>query len=227
MSDATDFERTPGGAMLMDGNRLRDEIVARPAGEIEACRLAVGVPGDGAGRRRQAEPDLRADEAQEGRGGRHACRRASSCPRRPRRPRSKPPSPRWPPTQRCTASCASSRCPAGSTPSRCSPCCPPEKDVDGLTERSMGRLVRGLPGHVGCTPLGVMRLLERYGVPIAGKRAVGRRPFDARRAAAGAAARPQGRRRHGHARPFAHAPTWSASAADGRHHRRRRRVRPG
>jgi methylenetetrahydrofolate dehydrogenase (NADP+)/methenyltetrahydrofolate cyclohydrolase len=48
---------------------------------------------------------------------------------------------------------------------------PPEKDVDGLTERSMGLLVRGLPGHVGCTPLGVMRLLERYGVPTAGKRA--------------------------------------------------------
>jgi methylenetetrahydrofolate dehydrogenase (NADP+)/methenyltetrahydrofolate cyclohydrolase len=45
------------------------------------------------------------------------------------------------------------------------------KDVDGLTERSMGRLVRGLPGHVGCTPLGVMRLLERYGVATAGKRA--------------------------------------------------------
>jgi methylenetetrahydrofolate dehydrogenase (NADP+)/methenyltetrahydrofolate cyclohydrolase len=48
----------------------------------------------------------------------------------------------------------------------------PEKDVDGLTERSMGRLVRGLPGHVPCTPLGVMRLLERYEVPIAGRRAV-------------------------------------------------------
>ncbi len=49
---------------------------------------------------------------------------------------------------------------------------PPEKDVDGLTERSMGRLVRGQPGHVGCTPLGVMRLLERYGVATSGKRAV-------------------------------------------------------
>lgn len=49
---------------------------------------------------------------------------------------------------------------------------PPEKDVDGLTERSMGRLVRGLPGHVPCTPLGVMRLLDRYGVEISGKRAV-------------------------------------------------------
>jgi methylenetetrahydrofolate dehydrogenase (NADP+)/methenyltetrahydrofolate cyclohydrolase len=49
---------------------------------------------------------------------------------------------------------------------------PPEKDVDGLTERSMGRLVRGVPGLVGCTPLGVMRLLERYDIETAGKRAV-------------------------------------------------------
>lgn len=49
---------------------------------------------------------------------------------------------------------------------------PPEKDVDGLTERSMGRLVRGRPGHVPCTPLGVMRLLERYHVPTSGRRAV-------------------------------------------------------
>jgi len=49
---------------------------------------------------------------------------------------------------------------------------PPEKDVDGLTELSMGRLMRGLPGHVPCTPLGVMRLLERYGIRTKGKRAV-------------------------------------------------------
>lgn len=49
---------------------------------------------------------------------------------------------------------------------------PFQKDVDGLTEVSMGRLVRGLPGHVGCTPLGVMRLLERYEIPTSGKRAV-------------------------------------------------------
>ena len=49
---------------------------------------------------------------------------------------------------------------------------PADKDVDGLTSESMGRLVRGLPGLVGCTPLGVMRLLERYGVPTSGRRAV-------------------------------------------------------
>lgn len=49
---------------------------------------------------------------------------------------------------------------------------PPDKDVDGLTERSMGRLVRGRPGLVGCTPLGVMRLLERYAIATSGARAV-------------------------------------------------------
>lgn len=49
---------------------------------------------------------------------------------------------------------------------------PADKDVDGLTEQSMGRLVRGAAGLVPCTPLGVMRLLERYGVEISGRRAV-------------------------------------------------------
>ncbi len=49
---------------------------------------------------------------------------------------------------------------------------PPEKDVDGLTERSMGRLLRGRDGHVPCTPLGVMELLSRYGIETSKKRAV-------------------------------------------------------
>ena len=49
---------------------------------------------------------------------------------------------------------------------------PPEKDVDGLTSASMGRLMRGLPGHIGCTPLGVLRLLQHYNIPTTGKHAV-------------------------------------------------------
>ena len=49
---------------------------------------------------------------------------------------------------------------------------PPEKDVDGLTSASMGRLMRGLPGHIGCTPLGVVRLLQHYNIPTSGKHAV-------------------------------------------------------
>lgn len=49
---------------------------------------------------------------------------------------------------------------------------PPEKDVDGLTTGSLGRLVRGEPGLVPCTPLGVLRLLEHYKIPTAGRHAV-------------------------------------------------------
>jgi methylenetetrahydrofolate dehydrogenase (NADP+)/methenyltetrahydrofolate cyclohydrolase len=62
--------------------------------------------------------------------------------------------------------------PAGLDAERVLRLIPPDKDVDGLTERSLGRLVRGEPGLVPCTPLGVMRLLERYEVPISSKRAV-------------------------------------------------------
>ena len=49
---------------------------------------------------------------------------------------------------------------------------PAEKDVDGLTEASLGRLMRGIDGHVGCTPLGVLRLLQHYDIPTAGKHVV-------------------------------------------------------
>lgn len=49
---------------------------------------------------------------------------------------------------------------------------PPEKDVDGLTAVSLGRLLRGERGLVPCTPRGVLALLERYEVPIRGRRAV-------------------------------------------------------
>jgi len=49
---------------------------------------------------------------------------------------------------------------------------PADKDVDGLTSESLGRLVRGLPGHIGCTPLGVLRILEHYNIATAGQRAV-------------------------------------------------------
>jgi len=47
-----------------------------------------------------------------------------------------------------------------------------EKDVDGLHPINMGRLVRGLPAPRACTPWGVMKMLEHYGIDPAGKRAV-------------------------------------------------------
>lgn len=48
----------------------------------------------------------------------------------------------------------------------------PEKDVDGLTPISAGRLARGEPGLVSCTPRGIIELLASAGVDPAGKEAV-------------------------------------------------------
>jgi methylenetetrahydrofolate dehydrogenase (NADP+) / methenyltetrahydrofolate cyclohydrolase len=48
----------------------------------------------------------------------------------------------------------------------------PAKDVDGFSPVSMGRLLRGEPGLVPCTPSGVMWLLHEADVPIRGARAV-------------------------------------------------------
>jgi methylenetetrahydrofolate dehydrogenase (NADP+)/methenyltetrahydrofolate cyclohydrolase len=48
----------------------------------------------------------------------------------------------------------------------------PMKDVDGLHPFNAGQLFFGHQTLVGATPVGVMRLLGEYGVPIAGARAV-------------------------------------------------------
>ena len=48
----------------------------------------------------------------------------------------------------------------------------PDKDVDGFHAMNSGRLMNGQPGFVPCTPLGVMKLLEAYGIDPAGKHAV-------------------------------------------------------
>ncbi len=47
-----------------------------------------------------------------------------------------------------------------------------DKDVDGLTVASAGRLALGAPGLRPCTPRGCMVLLEEIGVDLAGKHAV-------------------------------------------------------
>lgn len=44
----------------------------------------------------------------------------------------------------------------------------PAKDSDGLHPMSLGRLVLGEAGPLPCTPLGIVELLRRYDVPIAG-----------------------------------------------------------
>lgn len=172
MTDVTDdLERTGGGAVLLDGNRLRDEIVDEIRGKLDSlgspnvCLATVLVGVDKPSQIYVRMKQRKAEEA-----GMH--------PRHVELP--------------ATASQVEVEAavktladdpdvhgilvqlplPDGLDPEPVLALVPPEKDVDGLTERSMGRLVRGLPGHVPCTPLGVMRLIERYGVETSGKRAV-------------------------------------------------------
>lgn len=48
----------------------------------------------------------------------------------------------------------------------------PEKDVDGFHPESVGKLCIGQPGFVSCTPAGIIQLLKRSGIEIAGKECV-------------------------------------------------------
>lgn len=48
----------------------------------------------------------------------------------------------------------------------------PRKDVDGFHPQSVGALCIGQPGFVSCTPAGIIELLKRSGVEIAGKECV-------------------------------------------------------
>lgn len=158
-------------ATLMDGNALRDELVAalrariEAAGSPEICLATVLVGDDGPSQRYVKMKHRKAAEA--GLASRHVDLPATA-------------------TQAEVESVVRGLAldatvhgilvqlplPDGLDPEPVIDLIPPEKDVDGLTERSMGRLVRGRPGLVGCTPLGVIRLLERYGIETSAKRAV-------------------------------------------------------
>jgi len=48
----------------------------------------------------------------------------------------------------------------------------PDKDVDGFHPYNVGNLVAGAPGPRACTPAGIMELLRRYEIPISGRHAV-------------------------------------------------------
>jgi len=168
---STEYKRTPGGAILMDGNNLRDETVARLRKEIEAagspavCLATVLVGGDKPSHIYVASKHKKAQEAGMISIGVHLEDDATQeqVEAEVRRLAADPsvhgilvqlPLPKHLDAEPVLA------------------LLPPEKDVDGLTERSMGRLLRGLPGHAPCTPLGVMRLLERYEIPTKGKKVV-------------------------------------------------------
>lgn len=55
----------------------------------------------------------------------------------------------------------------------------PGKDVDGVTKDSFASMAFGLAGFASCTPAGIMRILDEYGVDPSGKNAVviGRSPI--------------------------------------------------
>jgi len=55
---------------------------------------------------------------------------------------------------------------------RIMPAISPAKDVDGFHAANLGALLQGRPGFVPGTPGGVMRLIERAGVALAGRQAV-------------------------------------------------------
>ncbi len=155
----------------MDGNRLRDEIVARLAREIAAagsppvCLATVLVGDDGPSQRYVRNKHVQAGKA--GMLSRNEVLAASAGQAA---------------VEDVVARLAAdpsvhgilvqSPLPSGYDEEAVLSLIPADKDVDGLTTQSMGRLMRGLPGLVGCTPLGVMRLLERYGIATAEKRAV-------------------------------------------------------
>lgn len=165
------FKRTPGGAILMDGELVRDEIVARLRREIEAagsppvCLATVLVGDDKPSHIYVRWKHKKAEEAGMVSKGLELPGSASQAQ-----------------VEDAVSAFAADPSvhgilvqlpiPKNLDTERVLSLVPPEKDIDGLTELSMGRLIRGIPGHVPCTPLGVMRLLARYDIPTKGKRAV-------------------------------------------------------
>lgn len=62
--------------------------------------------------------------------------------------------------------------PRGLNSQKCLELISPSKDVDGFHPENVGRLTLGLPGFASCTPAGIMELLARYNLDVAGKHAV-------------------------------------------------------
>ncbi len=172
MTTEIDVARTPGGAVIMDGIATRDAIIAELRAEIEAdaslppvCLATVLVGDDKPSQLYVGSKRKKAAEA--GMTSRHVGLGADVSQAE---------------VEQAVAELAADPAvhgilvqlplPDGLDPEPVLNLIPPEKDVDGLTERSMGRLVRDRPGHVPCTPLGVMTMLERYDIPTSGKKAV-------------------------------------------------------
>lgn len=68
----------------------------------------------------------------------------------------------------CTGYIVQLPLPAGLDAQRVLALIDPAKDADGLQPVNLGKLVLGEPGPLPCTPKGIVELLRRYQVPIAG-----------------------------------------------------------
>jgi len=138
-----EIEHTPGGAVIMDGLRLRDEVIAElratveAAGSPEVCLATVLVGDDKPSQIYVKSKNKKAVEA--GLQSRHVGL----------------------PADISQADLEAEVRALAEDPA-----------IHGILVQLPGRLVRGKPGHAPCTPLGVMRLMERYGVETSGKRAV-------------------------------------------------------
>jgi methylenetetrahydrofolate dehydrogenase (NADP+)/methenyltetrahydrofolate cyclohydrolase len=158
-------------AILMDGNALRDEIIAglrvtvEAAGSAPICLATVLVGNDGPSERYVASKHKKALEA--GLVARHV-----DLPDTATQGEVEAAVRELTEDVSVHGVLVQLPLPDGLDPEPVLDLIPPEKDVDGLTERSMGRLLRNRPGLVGCTPNGVIRLLEKYEVPTSGARAV-------------------------------------------------------
>jgi methylenetetrahydrofolate dehydrogenase (NADP+)/methenyltetrahydrofolate cyclohydrolase len=167
MKEAT---RTVGGALVLDGNALRDHIVAqvrREVGELSSvpCLATVLIGDDGPSqvyvrnKHRQAQlagmtsrnETLPHDVSQHD--AEALVRQLASDPA-------------------VSGVIVQQPVPEHLDGEKLLALIPVEKDVDGLTTASMGRLMRGVDSLVPCTPLGVLRLLQHYGAQTVGKRAV-------------------------------------------------------
>ena len=167
----SEVKRTPGGAILLDGIKLRDETVAKikativAAGSPKICLATVLVGDDAPSHIYVSNKHKKAQEA-------GMVSRGVNLPATATQAQ----------VEQAVAELVADNGVHGILVQLPLPkhidteavlsLLPVEKDVDGLTERSLGRLVRGVKGHVPCTPLGVFRLLQSYKIETKGKRVV-------------------------------------------------------
>lgn len=165
------MERTAGGAIVLDGRRVRDEIIAELRAEIDSlgsppvCLATVLVGGDRHDRVHvRMKHSAAAEAGMRSTGVELASTATQAEVESAVRRHSDDPA--------VHGVFVQLPLPDHIDPEPVLAAVPAHKDIDGLSAESLGRLVRRMPGHAPCTPLGVIELLDRYAIPTAGRRAV-------------------------------------------------------